>query len=405
MLIVLSFVMSDWKDDQKNTIISLDLPDEEGFLPEPITAQGVSKNILPELHGVDHTEYLIRPGDTLFSIRKKLIPEDALYYALLEADSEDLALDNIKPGQKLLLTYNEGRLASITLEISLSRKIVYTLLPSKQFKAEWITTPGKWRNEVISGSVDTTFTEAAIDAGLNAKESIFIQQILKTQVNFRRDIRKGNRFVILIERNYIKNEKTGEFKLKVVNFQLPKKTIEIYLFNNHFYDKEGNSVESQFNKHPFDGSFKITSHFNKSRKHPVTGRIKPHYGTDYSMPVGSKILSPAEGVVSKVVRHQYAGLYIEIDHGSKYKTRYLHLNKAFVKKGQKVNRNQLIALSGKSGRVTGAHLHYELHVNGKAVDVVRALHKNAIHLTVNDKAKFIAHREKLKQEIQSKIVI
>ena len=61
-----------------------------------------------------------------------------------------------------------------------------------------------------------------------------------------------------------------------------------------------------------------------------------------------------------------------IEHGNKYRTRYLHLSKALVHKGQRVSRGQVIALSGATGRITGPHLHYEFHVNGRPVDPMKA---------------------------------
>jgi len=84
------------------------------------------------------------------------------------------------------------------------------------------------------------------------------------------------------------------------------------------------------------------------------------------------VLSTGDGVVTEVKKHAYAGLYIKIKHGQKYQTRYLHLKKALVRKGQSVSRGQKIALSGNSGRSTGAHLHYELHINNRPVNAMSA---------------------------------
>jgi murein DD-endopeptidase len=77
-------------------------------------------------------------------------------------------------------------------------------------------------------------------------------------------------------------------------------------------------------------------------------------------------------MVTLVGNHPRAGKYIEIDHGQGYTTRYLHLQESSVRTGQSVRRGDRIALSGKSGRTTGPHLHYELHVEGRPVDPMRA---------------------------------
>src|SRR5690606_18069370 len=73
-----------------------------------------------------------------------------------------------------------------------------------------------------------------------------------------------------------------------------------------------------------------------------------------------------------VENHPFAGRYIEIQHHGQYKTRYLHLSRTLIRTGQRVERGQRIALSGASGRVTGAHFHYELHVNNRPVNPVTA---------------------------------
>ena len=111
----------------------------------------------------------------------------------------------------------------------------------------------------------------------------------------------------------------------------------------------------------------LTSGFGY-RRDPFTGRVKLHEGLDISAPIGTPVYAPADGVVTFVgMRHGY-GLTIEIDHGGKYKTRYAHLSKSLVRVGQKVRRGDLIAKVGNTGRSTGPHLHYEVHVNGVPVN-------------------------------------
>ena len=91
--------------------------------------------------------------------------------------------------------------------------------------------------------------------------------------------------------------------------------------------------------------------------------------------------------------HPYAGNYVVIQHGTTYKTRYLHLSKILVHKGQQVSRGQKIGLSGKTGRVTGAHLHYELIERGRPVNAMKANIPMANSVPKNEKAKFVAMRD------------
>ena len=111
----------------------------------------------------------------------------------------------------------------------------------------------------------------------------------------------------------------------------------------------------------------ITSDFGKERLY--NGRHKGfHSGTDFRAPVGTPVKASNDGVVVLVKNRFYSGGTVVIDHGEGIYTCYFHLSKFLVKKGERVKRSQLIALSGKSGRVTGPHLHFAVRVYGVQVD-------------------------------------
>jgi murein DD-endopeptidase MepM/ murein hydrolase activator NlpD len=104
------------------------------------------------------------------------------------------------------------------------------------------------------------------------------------------------------------------------------------------------------------------------RKSPFTGKKEFHQGLDISARKGTPVISPADGYVSFVGKSNSFGNYITITHGYGYKTRYGHLSKTLVTKGQAVKRGEKIALIGSTGRSTGPHLHYEVHRNNVPVD-------------------------------------
>lgn len=117
-------------------------------------------------------------------------------------------------------------------------------------------------------------------------------------------------------------------------------------------------------------SYRITSSFGK-RRDPMNKRWAAHYGTDMAGPMNSSIKTPSAGVVTYAGWKGNYGKFIEIDHGAGIKTRYGHLNKIYVKKGQKVKFKQKIGLLGSTGRSTGAHLHYEVSFLGKNMNPVK----------------------------------
>lgn len=111
-----------------------------------------------------------------------------------------------------------------------------------------------------------------------------------------------------------------------------------------------------------DGSAYISSNFGW-RKDPFTGKQAIHEGLDIGTWYNTPVLATADGVVTYVGKNGSYGLMVTIEHGFGFETRYAHLNKAVVKKGQKVSRGDIIAYSGNSGRSSGPHLHYEVRKN------------------------------------------
>jgi murein DD-endopeptidase MepM/ murein hydrolase activator NlpD len=104
---------------------------------------------------------------------------------------------------------------------------------------------------------------------------------------------------------------------------------------------------------------------------PFTNQKEFHQGIDVATRMNSPVVAPADGVVSSVRREYGFGRILTISHDYGLKTRYAHLAKALVKKGQYIKRGQEIALVGNSGRSTGPHLHYEVHLNGVPVNPLR----------------------------------
>ncbi|MGB0514110.1 MAG: M23 family metallopeptidase, partial [Wenzhouxiangellaceae bacterium] len=109
----------------------------------------------------------------------------------------------------------------------------------------------------------------------------------------------------------------------------------------------------------------VSSNFNPRRFHPVLRRVRPHNGTDYGAPTGTPVWASGDGTVIEAGYDSANGNYIFIKHGNHIVTRYLHLSKKMVRRGDRVRQGQTIGLVGATGMVTGAHLHYEFLVHGK----------------------------------------
>jgi murein DD-endopeptidase MepM/ murein hydrolase activator NlpD len=107
------------------------------------------------------------------------------------------------------------------------------------------------------------------------------------------------------------------------------------------------------------------------RQSPFTGLREFHRGVDVATRRGTPVMAPADGVVIETGKDAGFGLFLRLEHGFSYKTFYAHLHEIVVKKGQKVRRGQMIARVGNTGRSTGPHLHYEIHLSGLPVNPIR----------------------------------
>jgi len=139
-------------------------------------------------------------------------------------------------------------------------------------------------------------------------------------------------------------------------------------------EKEKEVRNSTPSVRPLKGGF-LSSRFGR-RMDPFIGEIVQHPGLDYRARTGSPVMSTANGVVSRAGRNGGFGLMIEVDHGNGFKTRFAHLSKILVSRGQKIERGEVIGLVGNTGHSTGSHLHYEV--------LFRKVHRDPLQYVIPD---------------------
>ncbi|MFN2361997.1 MAG: peptidoglycan DD-metalloendopeptidase family protein [Marinobacter sp.] len=316
----------------------------------------------------------VLPGDTLSSIFSSLDAPMSDLHKIMEADVEYLALETLQPGTELQLTFDENNhFIELALELDAARTFFFTKTEDATFEYRKTKAEVHWVSEVLRGTIEGSFYSSALRAGLTKKQIASVGQLLEHKLDFRRDLRAGDQFAVIIGHEMVDDKSTGKSRLEAASLQRGADTHTAFRFDDgNYYDDNGRSVLPAFRRLPMTTSYRVSSHFSRNRTHPVTGRGAPHNGVDLATPTGTPILSTGDGIVHRIGNHPYAGKYIDIDHGNAYKTRYLHLHKILVKKGEKVQRGHKIALSGNTGRSTGPHLHFELHINGQPVNPLTA---------------------------------
>jgi len=133
---------------------------------------------------------------------------------------------------------------------------------------------------------------------------------------------------------------------------------------------------------PLEG-FRLTSGFGM-RNHPVLGRRRAHKGIDLGAPTGTPILAAADGIISRADWFGSYGLYVSVEHGGEIQTRYAHMSRLNVAKGQRVSKGDVIGFVGTTGRSTGPHLHYEVRIADEAVNPIAYMQTQLASLSAEE---------------------
>lgn len=390
-ILAMTAIFSSTPSHSKQHSIPLLLPDTD-----VVEAQFSEPN-LTDVSYPDY-EYVIQSGDNLSSIFDQLGFSYRELMKVMETDLNYLALDTLRPGDTLRFWTGSSKnvLAKMELEFSLVERAVYSRLDDGSFEYNDVVLPSHWKEMALVGEIHGSFSQSANKMGLGSAEIDQIVSLLKDKVNFVRDLHAGDRFEVVQSRQYVNERLTGNREIQAIKIYSRDNEISAYLYKDgQYYDKDGNSLQRAFQRYPTPSRWRLSSGFDPKRLHPVTGRIAPHNGTDFATPVGTPVVSTGDGVVVMTRSHPYAGNYVVIKHDSTYNTRYLHLSKILVRKGQKVSRGQRIGLSGKSGRVTGPHLHYELIKRGRPVNAMTANIPMATSVPKKEMSLFAARRDEL----------
>nr|WP_228403325.1 murein DD-endopeptidase MepM [Pasteurella canis] len=306
-------------------------------------------------------------GDTLKDVLELSGLDVKVSDALIKSYPE---FKNLKPGQQFYwILDNQGELEYLNWLVSEREERIYERTEESKFKREILKKQSVWKKEVLKGKIDGSFNTTLRTLGLELRQINQLANALQWQINLKR-LKKGDKFAVLVTREYIDNKRTGQGNVDGIHIISGGKSYyAIQASNGRYYNRQGETLGKGFARYPLQRQARVSSHFNPYRRHPVTGRIAPHKGVDFAMPIGTPIIAPADGIVEKVAyQANGAGRYIVIRHGREYQTVYMHLSRPLVKAGQNVKRGQRIALSGNTGRSTGPHLHYEFHINGRAVN-------------------------------------
>ncbi|MEX4584893.1 murein DD-endopeptidase MepM [Haemophilus influenzae] len=311
--------------------------------------------------------YTVTEGDRLKDVLVLSGLDDSSVQLLITLDPE---LAHLKAGQQFywILDKNDN-LEYLNWLVSEKEERIYERLEDGKFKRQVIEKKSIWRKEVLKGEIQNSLNSSLREKGLDTRQISQLSNALQWQVSLRK-LKKGTQFAILVSREYLGDKLTGQGNVEALRISSGGKNYyAVQAANGRYYNQQGETLGKGFARYPLQRQARVSSPFNPNRRHPVTGRIRPHKGVDFSVSQGTPVIAPADGTVEKVAYQAGgAGRYVMLRHGREYQTVYMHLSKSLVKAGQTVKKGERIALSGNTGISTGPHLHYEFHINGRAVN-------------------------------------
>ena len=347
-------------------------------------------------------DYVVKNNDTIENIFKKFsVKKEEIAFVVKEIKKQNLS--NISPGQKIKFILKKSK-SKEDLEIfKVNYPISKTTFVRIDKRKDGIqisknVTQLFKRRVVVEGNITNNLYNSATTSGMEPGIIIEFARIFGFEVDFQRDIRKGDKFQVMYER-YLDDRnkivKTG--KILYAFLDVNNQKIKLYRFEAKndfdFYDVKGRSIRKALMKTPINGA-RLSSPFG-NRKHPILGFTKHHNGTDFAAPTGTPIMASGNGTVIKAGWCGNGGNCVRIRHNSSYTTGYGHMSKIATKTGRRVRQGQIIGYVGNTGMSTGPHLHYTVSYNGKFINSQKLKLPSGKILSGEERKQFEIQRIKL----------
>jgi murein DD-endopeptidase MepM/ murein hydrolase activator NlpD len=339
------------------------------------------------------SEERIRRGDTIGTLLTRLGVSDREAERFILNDPSARTLRQLKPGRSILAqTDGDGDLVALRYVLNetdgndpaaarRSRSFVVERRDSR-LSAHDENFANERRVEMRTGEIRTSLFAATDAADVPDTIATQITEIFSGDIDFYRDLRRGDRFRVVYEGFYQNGEFVRAGRVLAVDFTNAGKPHSAMWYGGanvddgsiagHYYAFDGRSLRRAFLRTPLEFT-RISSGFG-GRMHPIMNTWRQHTGVDYAAPSGTPVRTTADGVVDFVGQKNGYGNVVVIHHQGTYSTLYGHLSRfASIKRGQRIEQGSLIGYVGMTGWATGPHLHYEFRIADHATNPLTAV--------------------------------
>ncbi len=388
----------------------------------------ISKNItsLDETPLNNNEEIIIahvNNGETISTILNKYISQAEIYEAI-DISKDIHELERITASAPYSITLNEDKqLIRFEYERNKSEIFVLNAEPvvavneAGEEKVDYNFTasisPIIYDIELahITAEIDISLSGALDALGERASLTPTIVNILAYQVDFFRDIQKGDVFEVLAEKKYRDGEFVSYGDILAVSYTNKNKTYSAYHYemegtSQSYYDGNGEALEKLLLKSPLDYT-RISSGYTMARRHPILGTVRPHQGIDYAAPSGTPVRTVGDGTVTFVGTQGGYGKLIIMKHSNGLESMYAHLSRydKKTKKGAFIERGEIIGYVGSTGLSTGPHLDFRIKENGKFVNPDSIIVPQSPPLEGEHKDKFLVQVASIKDYMNGTIML
>jgi murein DD-endopeptidase MepM/ murein hydrolase activator NlpD len=318
-------------------------------------------------------EERIERGDSVATLLARLgIEEEATLRYLRQARETQPIFRQLRPGRLVTARVSQtGALRELIFPLGGERE---RALFVERIGETFVTTerdlPLETVTEMKSAEIEYSLFGATDAAGMPESVAIQLADIFGGDIDFHRDLRKGDRFTVTYEMHTHLGRSVSSGRILAAEFINGGKLLRAVWFEGSngkggYYTAEGRNLRKTFLRSPLEFS-RVTSGFSLSRFHPILQKWRAHKGVDYGAPIGTRVRATADGLVDFAGNQGGYGRVIILRHQGSYTTVYGHLSgfASALKKGVRVAQGDTIGYVGQSGWATGPHLHYEFRVNG-----------------------------------------
>jgi len=240
-----------------------------------------------------------------------------------------------------------------------------------------------------SGVIRSSLFAASDAAGIPDSVAMQLADIFGGDVDFHRDLRKGDQFAVVYELHHLAGRPVRAGRVLAAEFTNQDRTYRAVQFGNSYYAPDGKNLRKAFLRSPLEFS-RVSSGFGM-RMHPIARAWRAHKGIDYAAPSGTRVRAVGDAVVDFAGPRGGYGKVVILRHHGQYTTVYAHLSRIAVKRGERVAQNDTIGFVGQTGWATGPHLHYEFRIGGEARNPFSIAMPAALPVPSQDLPAFRAH--------------